>query len=192
MPDNIREIKKLVIELPFTDLERLADWCEDLIAKRRYAALSDATDGIDPKKVLQEFRKSLGKPNVWRTVTPGDAATYMQMFYEETRVRGCRFEDEADMLLVEWGAVNRSEYALAYTRQLMPPNPNGGADVWQLRLELRFPMTEQLRKIKDGSRWFESLKQTEKYNKLTLAQRPFSILADTEPSKAFLTYANAE
>ena len=192
MPDNIRQIKKLVTELPFTDLERVADWCEDLIAKRRYAALSDTTDGIDPKKVLQEFRKSLATPNAWRTVTPGDASTYMQMFYEETRVRGCRFEDEADMLLVEWGAVNKSEYALAYTRQLMPPNPNGDADVWQLRLELRFPMTEQLRKIKDGSRWFESLKKIDKYNKLTLADRPFSILADTEPSKALLTYTNAE
>jgi hypothetical protein len=163
-----------------------------LIAKRRYAALSDATDGIDPKQVLQEFRKSLGKPNVWRTVTPGDAATYMQMFYEETRVQGCRFEDEADMLLVEWGPVNKSEYALAYTRQLMPLSPKDDVDVWQLRLELRFPMTDQLGTIKGGSRWFESLKKIDKFVKLTLAERPFSILADTEPSKALLTYVNAE
>ena len=192
MPDNIRQIKKLVTELPFTDLERLADWCEDLIAKRRYAAISDASEGIDPKKVLQEFCKSLGKPNRWRTLTPEDAATHMQMFYEETRVRGCRFEDEADMLLVEWGPANKSEYALAYTRQLMPPSPKGGVDVRQLRLELRFPTTEQLRKIKGGSRWFESLKKIDKFIKLTLAERPFSILGETKPSKALLTYTNAE
>src|SRR5437667_6490979 len=114
MPNNIREIKKLVAELPFADLERLTDWCQDVIARRRYEALCDESEGINPKQVLEEFRKSLGKPNLWRTLSPEDASTYMQMFYEETRVRGCRFEDEADMLLVEWGPANKLEYALAY------------------------------------------------------------------------------
>jgi hypothetical protein len=192
MPDNLRQIKKLVSELPIAELELLGDWCEDLLAKRRYAALSDSSEGIHSSKVLQEFRKSLGKPNLWRTITPEEASTYMQMFYEETRVRGCRFEDEADMLLVEWGPANKTEYALAYIRQLMPPSLNGATDVWQLRLELRFPMTEELRKIKGGSRWFESLKKIDKFTKLTLAERPFSILAETKPAKALLTYANVE
>jgi hypothetical protein len=192
MPVNIREIKKAISALPLGDLERLTDWCQDAIAKRRYEAISDDSDGIHPKQVLKEFRKSLGKPNLWRAFNPEDAATFMQMFYEETRVRGCRFEDEADMLLVEWGPSSKTEYALGYTRQLMPPRPDGDTEVWQLRLELRFPMTEELRKIKAGSRWFESVAKLDKFAKLTLADRPFSILGEVTASKVLLTYEDAE
>jgi hypothetical protein len=192
MPHNSRELKKSLSELPFPELERLTEWCEDLLAKRRYQALCDDTEGIHSKDVLKVFRKSLGPVSYWRKMLPEEASTHMQMFYEETRVRGCRFEDEADMLLVEWGPATKTEYALAYTRQLMPPRPDGESDIWQLRLELRFPLTEELRKQKSGSRWFESLKKLDRFVEFTLTKPPFSRLGETIPSRVLLTYENAE
>jgi hypothetical protein len=157
MPNKIRELKNTLSELPFIELERVAEWCEDLLARRRYESLCGDAKGIYHKDVLKEFRKSLGPGSYWRKLKPEEASTHMQMFYEETRVRGCRFEDEADMLLLEWGSTANTDYALSYTRQLMPPQPDGESSIWQLRLELRFPLTVELRRQKSGSRWFESL-----------------------------------
>jgi len=192
MPQTHRELKKTLSELPVAELESLAEWCEALIAKRRLQALRDDNEGIHPKDVLKAFRKSMGPASYWRKIRPEEASTHMQMFYEETRVRGCRFEDEADMLLVEWGPSTKTEYALAYTRQLMPPRPDGESDVWQLRLELRFPLTKELQKQKKGSRWFESLKQLDRFVEFTLTKPPFSTLGEATPSRVLLTYENAE
>ena len=189
MSNTLKQLKAAVAQLADKDLFALAEWCQRLADQRRYEALCDDTTGIRHQDVLKEFRNELCP---LRGLDTEQAAGAMEDFYRATRVQGCRIEDEADMLLVEWGLASRIEYYVAYTRQLIPPRPDGGVEVWQLRLELRFPLTPELRAQKGGNRWFESPRKLDSFIKFTYTARPFSRLSETRPSKVTLTYRNAE
>ena len=77
MPDNIREIKKLIARLSFTELERLGEWCQDLIAKQRYKALCDTSEGIDSMQLLNDNWESV----LWRELEGASLVTPMGAFY---------------------------------------------------------------------------------------------------------------
>jgi len=189
MSKHLRELKTGISRLSLKELEALADWCDNLVDKQRYEMLCDTTEGIDPKDVLKKFK---GNDLVLRGMEGGMAATEMEMFYREVRVRGCRFQDDADMLLAEWGPATKTEFYLAYTRQLMPPRPDGGTDVLQLRLELRYPMTEQLRKLKEGNRWFGSLKKLDAFTRFSVLSPVGRATDELVAKRVTLTYRNAE
>ena len=190
---SVKELKEAVEKLPPDVFSKFADWVYKVAEKRDYEELADSTKGISHREVLRAFKRELpmkkGKANIWEA---GIAGTCMSEFYEKVRVQGCAFENDADMLLAEWGPEGKKEFRLAYTRQLIPPLPNGDEQIWQLTLDMRFPMSDKLKKLGSGNRWFRSLREHQKFLEFTICSRVGAAVDKLEPSRVLLSYQDAE
>src|SRR5262245_22529364 len=132
MSPEIRTIKQLAAKLSADDLNHLVGWCYRLAEKKELEARSDPSKGIPYRSMLQAFRRTVPVSGSRVMLVNGSlAATALTDFYEKVRVRGCRQEDDADMLLVEWGIHNKEPF-LSFTRQVIPDKAQRA--VWQLKL----------------------------------------------------------
>lgn len=186
-------LKAEVTKLSATAFAKFATWVYNQAAKRDYEAQADDSTGISHRDVLGEFKRqynlSRRKPDIWEGQIGG---VLMADFYERTRVLGCAFKNEADMILVEWGPQDDGEFRFAYTRQLIPPFPNGDDQIWQLTLDMRFSTTEQLQKVTPGTRWFRSLRDHEKLLLFIDSSRVGRATAKMKPSRVSLSYHHVE
>lgn len=193
MSQKMDALKAEVTKLSPTAFAKFATWVYNQAAKRDYEAQADDSAGISHRDVLREFERhynvSRRKPDIWEGEIGG---VLMADFYECTRVRGCSFKNDADMILVEWGLQDDGEFRFAYTRQLIPPLPNGDDQIWQLMLDMRFPTAEQLQKVTAGTRWFRSLRDHEKLLLFIDSSRVGRATAKMKPSRVSLSYHNVE
>jgi hypothetical protein len=193
MSRKIDALKAEVTKLSSSAFEKFATWVYNQAAKRAYVALADDSTGIPHRDVLRVFKCELGmsrgKPDIWEGSIGGGC---MADFYERTRVRGCAFKNEADMILAEWGPQEDGEFSLAYTRQLIPPLPNGDDQIWQLTLDMRFPASEQLQKLGTGNRWFRSLREHEKLLLFIYSSRVGRAVEKMMPTRVLLSYQDVE
>jgi len=193
MSRKIDALKDEVRKLSPTAFDKFATWVYNHAAKLQYEAQADDSTGISHLEVLREFERhnnlSRRKPDIWEGEIGG---VCMADFYERIRVRGCAFKNDADMLLAEWGPQDDGEFRFAYTRQLIPPLPNGDDQIWQLTLDMRFPTTEQLQKVGAGTRWFRSLRDHEKLLLFIDGSRVGRATAKMKPSRVSLSYHNVE
>jgi hypothetical protein len=191
MANALKSLKKEILALSLKELGTLTEWCEDRLEEARDQAKTDSGKGIAHADLLKELRKGL-QPAYWKKLQVEEAASLMQSFYEDTRVRGCDVEEEQDMLLVEWGT-EKTDFYVAFTRQLMPPTkPGKDEEIWQLRIALFYPMTEALRNVMEGNRWFESLKKTDAFARLVYTSKPFTLLGEKPARKTLVTYQEVE
>jgi hypothetical protein len=193
MPLTIDQLKDAVAKLSPRAFEKFAAWVYREGEKRDYAAQADDSTGIPHRDVLRAFKRKLsmsrGQPNIPEASLAGSC---MATFYERTRVRGCAFKNDADMMLVEWGPQEGTEFRLAYTRQLIPPLPEGDEQIWQLTLDMRFPSSERLQKLGAGTRWFRSLRDYEKFLLFVYSSRVGRAVEKMKPTKVLLSYQNVE
>ena len=194
MPTTINQIKSEVTELSNREFDKLFAWMLELSRRREYKKLTDDSKGIPGKDVLQKFKQDLPLSANGRVLLEeaGDGNMVMAEFYKEVRVKGCRFENDADMLLAEWGPESKHEFRLAYTRQVIPPRPDGEDQIWQLTLDMRFPMSGELKRVKEGNQWFRSLRQLYAFEKFAYYSQVGKILAETKPRRVSLSYGNVE
>jgi len=190
---TIDQLKDAVVRLSLRAFEKFATWVYREGEKRDYAAQADDSTGIPHRDVLRAFKRKLsmsrGQPNIPEASLAGSC---MATFYERTRVRGCAFKNDADMMLVEWGPQEGTEFRLAYTRQLIPPLPEGDEQIWQLTLDMRFPSSERLQKLGAGTRWFRSLRDYEKFLLFVFSSRVGRAVEKMKPTKVLLSYQNVE
>jgi hypothetical protein len=190
---TVKELKEAVENLSPDAFGKFATWVYNLAERRDYEELADHTKGISLREVLRAFKRELpitkGRIDIWEA---GIAGTCMGEFYEKTRVQGCAFENDADMLLAQWGPEGKKEFRLAYTRQLIPPLPNGDDQIWQLTLDMRFPMSDKLKKLGSGNRWFRSLRDHQKFLEFTICSRVGTAVDKLKPSRVLLSYQNVE
>ena len=193
MSHEIDVLKAQVTKLSPSAFARFANWVYKHAAKRDYEALADASTGIPHREVLRaferEFNISRRKPDILEGAIGG---VCMAAFYERTRVRGCAFNNDADMIIAEWGPEEDGEFRFAYTRQLISALPNGDDQIWQLTLDMRFPTTQQLQKVGAGTRWFRSLRYHEKLLLFIDSSRVGRATAKMKPSRVLLSYHNVE
>lgn len=78
-------------------------------------------------------------------------------FYARERAEGCALDDDADMLLVEWGTHDWGDgehFELSLARQFIF-GPGDGR-IWQLKLTYAYEPTEAFRALGSENRWCES------------------------------------
>jgi len=190
---TIDQLKDAVKKLSPRAFEKFAAWVYNHAAKLEYEAQADDSNGIAHRDVLRvferEFRISRRKPDI---LDGSSGADCMADFYERTRVRGCAFKNDADMILAEWAQREGGEFRLAYTRQLIPPSPSGDEQIWQLSLDMRFRASKELQKLGAGTRWFRSLRDREKLLLFIHSSRVGREVENMKPSRVLLSYQNVE
>src|SRR5512146_2940500 len=112
MKTELKKLKQEASKLSQDELIRFNNWCVDLFNKREREAKSDDSKGIPPKDLLKKFRKATGFTPSLVDLSAGKFAE----FYEKTRVKGCRIDEDADRLLVQWGPASKKEFAFSVTR----------------------------------------------------------------------------
>jgi len=79
-------------------------------------------------------------------------------FYRDERAEGCAVDEDGDMLLFEWGAVDWGEgdhFELSLARQLI--FGPGDGKIWQLKLTYAYEPTAAFRALGAGNRWCDTL-----------------------------------
>ncbi len=193
MKTDLKQLRQEASKLSQDELIRFNNWCVQLFEKRERESKSDDTQGIRPKDLVKEFRKTTGYTPQMATILWDihGAALRFADFYEKVRVKGCRIDEEADMLLLQWAPASKKEFAFSLTRQVIPP-ADGEQEVWQLTVTLTFPISDQLRKIKAGNRWFRNLKEASNLSRFVLLSPFYDPLDEVKPSRAKLSYENVE
>ena len=93
--------------------------------------------------------------------------------------------------MIEWGADSKKEFSLSHVREIAPPrHPDAESEVWQLRLEMLFPMTSELQRLKSGCKIFKSLKEVENmaFTRFALMSPVGKATEELSPSRVKLTY----
>jgi hypothetical protein len=192
MPRSIKELKDDISNLSEAELEKFAVWFARLREQRSYQKRCDTISGIPYKDVLKTFRKQTGRGTWVNDV--GDAAVEIKDFFLSVRVQGCDPNDGEDVLQIEWGPESKREFRLAYVREIGPPLPAGrDAEVWRLELDMRFPMSAELERIKSGVKIFHTLREVDRdFYSYAATSKLGKVTRMLKPSRVTITYENAE
>lgn len=196
MTTDLRRLKQDVTKLSDRDLRQFSQWLCRREEEREYRKVSSGTKGIPHAQLLEAFKKK--SHFIWRANTPEiDEASHvvsqLANFYEKTRVRGCPFDEDADMLIAEWSAASKKEFSFSVIRQVTPPRPpDRDTEIWQLRIEIRLPMSPALERIKAGSKSCRSLAQVYDWLDVGYNSRLASAMEDVRPVKTAVSYENVE
>ena len=192
MATGIKEIQDQISSLSETDFERFAQWFFRIHQQRAYQKRCSTKSGIPYQDLLKAFtRQAGGRPSVPRASA---AASLIQSFYLNKRVKGCDPDGGEDVLMLEWGSDSKTEFRLAYIREVgPPPRPGRDGDIWHLTLELRFPMSVELERIKSGMKSFRSLREVEeKFYEYAVASKVGKATRKLKPGRVIVTYENVE
>ena len=87
---------------------------------------------------------------------PTTVAAFLD-FYRDERAEGCALDDDADMLLFEWGTFDWGDgehFELNLARQFIIGGDD--EDIWQLKLTYAYEPTDAFRALGSESRWCET------------------------------------
>jgi hypothetical protein len=111
-------------------------------------------------------------------------------FYTEIRAEGCDVDEDADMLLFQWGVYDWGDgefFEYDLTRQFIIQK--GSEDsVWQLSLTLKFIADKDLRKIETGDQWCSKPDEVSKFREFINEHRSTKALINLEPINVTLSY----
>jgi hypothetical protein len=195
MATDLKKLKGEVAKLSEGDFKKFGTWFNRLEEEREYRKLTSDKNGIPYSRLFDEFKKRAHF--VWKGDTPEirsalSAAIQLKEFYEKKRVRGCPLDEDADTLIAEWWAESEKEFGIDFIRQVVPPrHPDRDTEIWQLRIELRFPMSPELKRIKRGAKSCRSL-DTFDWLDVVRGSRLATALEDMPPTHVSVTYENME
>ena len=122
---------------------------------------------IQALEYFHDFIENSGKSIA--LLTPEIAINLMLDFYSQNRAEDCDLGKDSDMLLFEWGTYDWGDglsftYNIArqfiFSETFQENNSVWKEDVfWQLGLSLMFDPVDELRQLKSGSKWCESLNE---------------------------------
>lgn len=111
---------------------------------------------FDPKNAQKAFEKRVKEAGLKiKTLLPSIGIHFMCSWYAAFRADGCPPENEADMLLYEWGTGADSKFKLSITRQFIR-EPKEDEDFSQLSLSFRFAPTNETTALGSGNMWLKS------------------------------------
>ena len=107
----------------------------------------------------------------------------MLSFYRDKRADGCAFDDDADMLLFQWGTYDWGDgdsFEFDMTRQLIF---DGSEDenTWQLHLVFKFAPTAALRDAGSGDKWCRSTDHVPRFEQFIHSSRPYQLVSHETP-----------
>ena len=120
-----------------------------------------------------------------------DGLSEMLGFYRDVHMKGCRLDEDEDILLFHWGGYHGGEeetFEVAIARQLIVDSDTNAEAIWQLTLSFEFPMTDELQELDSGQEWCYSPEDLAEYEKLVLALEAYTALKSQTPVKAELLY----
>ncbi len=100
-------------------------------------------------------------------------------FYGEERADGCALEDDADMLLFEWGTFDWGDgehFELSLARQLI--FGPGDENIWQLKLTYAFQPTALFRNLGAENSWCTSPDSLDGFRELVEQSEAYQVAAD--------------
>jgi hypothetical protein len=114
-------------------------------------------------------------------------------FYREDRPKGAISEDEdGDMLLFQWGSYDWHDSAgllfeCALVRQIIWPDQDGEARIFQLSVRQRRPVTADLKTSDSGEIWCRRLSGLGLFQDAVVSSAPYRI-CDAAGGSAVLTF----
>jgi hypothetical protein len=147
---------------------------------------------MKPETAATEFVDFIARRGLVRMdLTAEQGLPAMLAYYREERAEGCSFEQDADMLLYQWGTGDSGEdayFELDIARQLLLDEGSGEQDFWQLRLTFKFSPTELLRGLRSGRRWCFNLDELEAFEGFIRASEAYRVVAAATPAAMDITY----
>ena len=145
----------------------------------------------DAESGFLEFLRDRGEHLALLTPETGPAA--LIAFYREVRAHGCRFEDDQDSLLFQWGRRRRGDdtvFVYDLTRQFISGD-GGDGDIWQLSLTFEVPIeaaADTLQTLAAGDLWCASLDEVEAFARFVRGHASTGALRSRGDPHACLTF----
>jgi len=153
---------------------------------------------FEPREALEAFRALLaGRGWDEAALSVRDGFDAMLDFYRDMRADGCALENDADMLLFQWGTYSTfpraggivaEAFDLNLTRQLILDERGEDDDIWQLALNFEFEPKDQLRALGRGDKWCHSLQELPPFRDYVLASAPYTVCAQLRIQRTTLEY----
>ena len=147
---------------------------------------------MNPKHALETFRSFLAAKGLNEgSLSPKDGIQAMLDFYREVRADGCTFDEDADMLLFQWGTYDwgSGEHTeVDITRQLFLSEDAEDEDIWQLSLTFRFEPDDGLRSLRSGDRWCGSDEELQAFAEMIEGSDAYQATASRAPEHTELRY----
>lgn len=147
---------------------------------------------MKPETAATEFVDFMARRGLVRMdLTAEQGLPAMLAYYREERAEGCSFEQDADMLLYQWGTPDTAEgayFELDIARQLLLDEGSGDQDFWLLRLTFKFSPTELLRGLRSGRRWCSNLGELAEFEAFIRASLAYRVVAVATPAAMDITY----
>lgn len=123
-------------------------------------------------------------------LTPARGIALALAFYRDERVEGCALEDDADMLLFQWGIHGATAY-LDITRQLLRDGSGEDEDIWQLSLLFEFHSAPGFTRPDSGNEWCSDLLALPHFEAFIHNSPLFQTFAEHTPLSVRLSYSCA-
>jgi hypothetical protein len=134
---------------------------------------------VKPKSIDKAFLKSLKDQRVDYQVSPDAAFRALLAFYRDERASGCNVDEDADMLLFQWGIYdwgNGEHLEIDIARQVMIPGKVDDDAIWQLHLTYRCRPSSSDRDLGSGNEWCSSPDELDEFSQLVTTSGAFACL----------------
>lgn len=124
-------------------------------------------------------------------LTAATALTVVIDFYRTVRGADCPLDQDADMLLYQWGVYDwgsGENFEFDLTRQFIDAAEVDGSPMSQLSLKLLFAPSEALRSLERGNRWCHDLGETEEFARFVTDSEAHRIVSGLVPERVELEW----
>lgn len=164
------------------------------VKRRVYITNQDGwyAEMINPENTKTAFKERLTENNkAVSSLNLADGLSAMLGFYRDMRMKGCRLDEDEDIMLFHWGSYsggNEETFEVAIARQLIVDSGTSAEAIWQLTLSFEYTMTEELQEQDSGQEWCYSPADLAEYEKLVLSLDAYTSLESQAPAKVELLY----
>ena len=147
---------------------------------------------MNPRAALKEFERYLSELDLQRaSLSPEHGLAAMLSFYRDVRADRCPLDEDADMLLYQWGTYDWGQgrfFELNITRQLIFDASGEDDDIWQLSLTFKYRPSSEFAAIEAGNKWCENVAALQEFQHCILSSQAFEVAQSTEPANIELRY----
>ena len=156
---------------------------------------------FEPREAQEAFRQFLAARGLDEAaLSVRDGLEAMLDFYRDMRADGCALENDADMLLFQWGTystfpraggIAAEAFDLNLTRQLILDEGGEDDDIWQLALNFEFEPSGELGALGRGNKWCHTLQELPPFRNYVLASPPVTTCSKLQIERRTLKYGCA-
>ena len=150
---------------------------------------------MTPNTSKNEFEKHIKQFGVpIADLTPAQGIRLMLDFYRDVRADSCEFENDADMLLFQWGTYGggaERSFTFDITRQFILEEPEEEDDEYtisQLSLIFHYAPSAQFAAAKNDNRWCSTPDELADFEAFILGSPAYQAVAEARPTKVVLHF----